>query len=127
MEQIDFTVPDRRDGRPVLEPAIVDLDSRAVKMKWADLLLPDGRPLRYIEGPMTTLTTTEIRNFIGGQWASPTSDAALELANPATGEPLGTTPAGSAAEVDAAVQAAHAAFPAWRACPQPIACSFSSS
>ena len=66
---------------------------------------------------MTTLTTTEIRNFIGGQWAAPTSDGALELANPATGEPLGRTPAGSAAEVDAAVQAAHAAFPAWRATP----------
>ena len=66
---------------------------------------------------MTTLTTTEIRNFIGGRWVAPTSDAALELTNPATGEPLGRTPAGSAAEVDAAVQAAHAAFPAWRSTP----------
>ena len=81
------------------------------------MLLPDVRPLRYIEGPMTTLTATEIRNFIGGQWVTATSDAALELANPATGEPLGRSPAGSAAEVDAAVQAAHAAFPAWRALP----------
>ena len=66
---------------------------------------------------MTSLTTTEIRNFIGGHWAVSTSDTGLELANPATGEPLGRTPAGSAAEVDAAVQAAHAAFPAWRATP----------
>jgi malonate-semialdehyde dehydrogenase (acetylating)/methylmalonate-semialdehyde dehydrogenase len=66
---------------------------------------------------MTTLTTTEIRNFIQGQWVAPTSDAALELANPATGEPLGRSPAGSASEVDAAVQAAHAAFPMWRALP----------
>jgi malonate-semialdehyde dehydrogenase (acetylating)/methylmalonate-semialdehyde dehydrogenase len=66
---------------------------------------------------MTTLTTTEIRNFIGGHWAASTSDSGLELANPATGEPLGRTPAGSAEEVDAAVQAAHAAFPAWRATP----------
>src|SRR5579859_516152 len=74
-------------------------------------------PVRYIEIPMTTLTTTEIHNFIGGRWVTPTSDAALELANPATGEPLGRAPAGSAAEVDAAVQAAHAAFPAWRATP----------
>ena len=66
---------------------------------------------------MTTLTTTEIRNFIAGKWTPPTSDAALELANPATGETLGKTPAGSAAEVDAAVQAAHTAFPGWRALP----------
>ncbi len=79
--------------------------------------MPGVRRVRYIELPMTTLTTTEIRNFIGGRWVPPTSDGALELANPATGEPLGRTPAGSAAEVDAAVQSAHAAFPAWRAMP----------
>ena len=66
---------------------------------------------------MTTLTTTEIRNLVGGRWVMPTSEAALELTNPATGEPLGRTPAGSAEEVDAAVQAAQAAFPGWRAMP----------
>jgi malonate-semialdehyde dehydrogenase (acetylating)/methylmalonate-semialdehyde dehydrogenase len=66
---------------------------------------------------MTTLATTEIRNFIGGQWVAPTSNAGLELFNPATGDPLGQAPAGSAAEVDAAVQAAQAAFPAWRSTP----------
>ncbi len=46
-----------------------------------------------------------------------TSPAGLELANPATGEPLGQTPSGSAAEVDAAVRAAHAAFASWRSTP----------
>jgi malonate-semialdehyde dehydrogenase (acetylating) / methylmalonate-semialdehyde dehydrogenase len=70
---------------------------------------------------MITLTTTAIRNFIGGQWREPassdTSPAGLELINPATGEPLGRAPAGSDAEVDAAVEAAYAAFPAWRATP----------
>jgi malonate-semialdehyde dehydrogenase (acetylating)/methylmalonate-semialdehyde dehydrogenase len=66
---------------------------------------------------MTTLATTEIRNFIGGQWQTPISDAGLELTNPATGEPLGRAPAGSAAEVALAVAAAHAAFPAWRSTP----------
>jgi malonate-semialdehyde dehydrogenase (acetylating)/methylmalonate-semialdehyde dehydrogenase len=81
------------------------------------LVLPEVRPLRYIELPMTTLTRTEIRNFIAGKWVLPTSDASLELANPATGEPLGTAPAGSGTEVDAAVQAANAAFPGWRALP----------
>jgi malonate-semialdehyde dehydrogenase (acetylating)/methylmalonate-semialdehyde dehydrogenase len=66
---------------------------------------------------MTTLITTEVRNSIGGKWLAPTSAPGLELTNPATGEPLGQSPSGSAAEVDAAVTAAHAAFPAWRATP----------
>lgn len=66
---------------------------------------------------LTTLTTTEVRNLIGGQWMAPTSGPGLELANPATGEPLGQSPVGSAAEVDAAVQAAQAAFVGWRATP----------
>ncbi len=66
---------------------------------------------------MTMLASLPIRNFIGGAWQAPASDPGLQLLNPATGEPLGQSPAGSAAEVDAAVQAAHAAFPAWRATP----------
>src|SRR5277367_732185 len=79
---------------------------------------------------MATATTTAVRNFIGGHWREPASlntssatspaglyPGGLELINPATGEPLGRAPAGSAAEVDAAVQAAQAAFPAWRATP----------
>jgi len=80
-------------------------------------LLPFDRRLRYIDIPMTTTTIHEIRNLIGGNWLKPASQDGLELLNPATGEPLGRAPAGSAAEVDAAVQAAHAAFPAWRATP----------
>jgi len=85
-------------------------------------LLPAALPLRYIGSPMTTLAspeirTLEIRNFIGGNWQKSTSAPGLNLTNPATGEPLGQSPSGSAAEVDAAVAAAHAAFPAWRATP----------
>jgi malonate-semialdehyde dehydrogenase (acetylating)/methylmalonate-semialdehyde dehydrogenase len=66
---------------------------------------------------LSTLTAPEVRNWIGGDWTLPSSEPGLELINPATGEPLGRSPAGSAAEVNAAVQAAHAAFPAWRATP----------
>jgi malonate-semialdehyde dehydrogenase (acetylating) / methylmalonate-semialdehyde dehydrogenase len=61
--------------------------------------------------------SSQVRNFIGGRWLAPTSSAGIELLNPATGEPLGSAPAGSADEVDSAVRAAHAAFPAWRATP----------
>ena len=66
---------------------------------------------------MTAIFSPTIHNFIGGKWISSTSPAGLELANPATGEPLGQSPSGSAEDVDAAVQAAHSAFASWRTVP----------
>src|SRR6516164_9432993 len=66
---------------------------------------------------MTAISSPSIHNLIGGKWVSTTSPVGIELANPATGESLGQSPAGSAAEVDAAVQAAHAAFALWRNVP----------
>ena len=66
---------------------------------------------------MTAISSPSIHNLIGGKWVNSTSPAGIELANPATGEPLGQSPAGSAAEVDAAVQAAHTAFGSWRSIP----------
>jgi malonate-semialdehyde dehydrogenase (acetylating) / methylmalonate-semialdehyde dehydrogenase len=66
---------------------------------------------------MTAISSSTIHNFIGGRWISSSSPAGLELANPATGEALGRSPAGSAEEVDAAVTAAHAAFSSWRSTP----------
>jgi malonate-semialdehyde dehydrogenase (acetylating)/methylmalonate-semialdehyde dehydrogenase len=66
---------------------------------------------------MSPLTHPEIRNLIGGAWLRPSSLDGLELLNPATGEPLGQAPPGSVTEVNAAVEAAQAAFPAWRATP----------
>ena len=66
---------------------------------------------------MTAIASPAIHNLIGGKWVTSTSPAGMELTNPATGESLGHSPAGSAAEVDAAVTAAHAAFVAWRQVP----------
>jgi malonate-semialdehyde dehydrogenase (acetylating)/methylmalonate-semialdehyde dehydrogenase len=61
----------------------------------------------------------EIRDYVGGAWRTPTSEPLTEVRNPATGELLGRTPAGNAADVDIAVKAAGAAFPDWRAVPAP--------
>jgi len=58
-----------------------------------------------------------VLNYIGGQWREPVSPATLEVFNPATGEVLTHAPAGDNADIEAAVQAAAAAFPAWRATP----------
>jgi aldehyde dehydrogenase (NAD+) len=52
--------------------------------------------------------------LIGGDWVPAASGQTIDVINPATGEVLGRVPRGDAADVDAAVRAAEAAYPAWR-------------
>ena len=58
-----------------------------------------------------------LRNYIGGEWVTSLATDALDLTNPATGEPLGRVPLGGARDVEQAVTAATAAFQTWRAVP----------
>jgi malonate-semialdehyde dehydrogenase (acetylating)/methylmalonate-semialdehyde dehydrogenase len=58
-----------------------------------------------------------IPNLIGGRRAPARTADSLPVADPATGEILDHVPLSGPAEVDAAVAAATAAFPAWRATP----------
>ena len=51
------------------------------------------------------------KNYVGGEWVDPLGDGTIEVVNPATGEVIAETPAGSEADVDRAVRAAEAAFP----------------
>src|SRR5229473_1901664 len=53
--------------------------------------------------------------YIDGKWADADSGKTLPVNNPATGEILGTVPNMGAAETRRAIDAANAAFPAWRA------------
>ncbi len=53
--------------------------------------------------------------YIGGQWVEPSSAARREVINPATEAPAGMIAMGAAADVDRAVAAAKAAFPAFAA------------
>jgi malonate-semialdehyde dehydrogenase (acetylating)/methylmalonate-semialdehyde dehydrogenase len=55
--------------------------------------------------------------FIDGHWSRPAGLATTPVFNPSTGETIAATPVGGIAEVDAAVSAAHAAFPAWSETP----------
>ncbi len=57
--------------------------------------------------------------LIGGVWRRPEAARFTSIYNPSTGEPIGATPMCGAEEVDAAVQAAARAFPAWAATPAP--------
>lgn len=56
-------------------------------------------------------------NFIQGAWRQSSSTDLLPVVNPATGEELTKTPLSTKADVDEAVRAAEAAFPAWRRVP----------
>ncbi|MBA4380679.1 MAG: methylmalonate-semialdehyde dehydrogenase (CoA acylating), partial [Anaerolinea sp.] len=59
----------------------------------------------------------KILNFINGEWVESKAAEFIDVVNPATAELIGRTPLCSKAEVDAAAQAAQAAFPAWRRIP----------
>lgn len=53
--------------------------------------------------------------YIDGAWRESTSDEAVDVINPATEQVIDTVPAGSTADVDAAVDAAATAFEGWSA------------
>ncbi|MEU7153668.1 gamma-aminobutyraldehyde dehydrogenase [Streptomyces sp. NPDC045456] len=61
--------------------------------------------------------TTELRrlrNYIDGEFRDAADGRTTEVVNPSTGEAYATAPLSAAADVDAAMAAAEAAFPAWR-------------
>jgi succinate-semialdehyde dehydrogenase/glutarate-semialdehyde dehydrogenase len=53
--------------------------------------------------------------LLGGRWAAAASGATMDVVDPATGLRIGTVPAMGAAETREAIEAAAAAWPAWRA------------
>lgn len=62
-------------------------------------------------------TALRLRNFVNGRWADAEAKSVHEVRNPATGELLAEVPLGGADDVDRAVKAAAAAYPAWRETP----------
>ena len=56
-------------------------------------------------------------NFIGGRWVGAHATEFYDVHNPAVGDVIGRTPLSTGTDVDAAVQAAARAFPAWRDTP----------
>jgi len=59
------------------------------------------------------MSTATIQHYINGQMSAGESGQSQEVFNPATGQVTGRVALASAADVDAAVAAAAAAFPAW--------------
>jgi aldehyde dehydrogenase (NAD+) len=59
------------------------------------------------------MSNNHLKFYINGQWIDPVKSATIEVINPATEEAFTKISAGSAADVDKAVAAARAAFPAF--------------
>jgi aldehyde dehydrogenase (NAD+) len=57
----------------------------------------------------------KFHHFIGGQWLAPAAGEYFDTIDPSSGEKLASVAQGSSADVDAAVRAARAASPKWRA------------
>jgi malonate-semialdehyde dehydrogenase (acetylating) / methylmalonate-semialdehyde dehydrogenase len=65
----------------------------------------------------STTQTLYCRHYIDGEWAFPAHTPTAPVFNPSTGEVIATVPLAGADEVNAAVRAAEAAFPAWSVTP----------
>src|SRR6201997_1484042 len=52
-------------------------------------------------------------NFIGGEWVAPVGGRYFETPTPITGQPFCEIPRSDEADVDKALDAAHAAAPGW--------------
>src|SRR5258707_2863343 len=64
-----------------------------------------------------TTQVTDLQNYVNGAWRRAAATEYFDVSNPATTELLARTPLSAATDVDAAVQAAADAFPAWRRTP----------
>jgi len=64
-----------------------------------------------------TTQASELQNYVDGAWRRAAATEYVDVTNPANAEILARTPLSTAADVDAAVQAAASAFPAWRRTP----------
>lgn len=62
------------------------------------------------------MSPVQLRNYVNGEWCMSTGDL-LDVENPSTGETIARVPLSTVDEVNDAIQAAAAAFPAWRDTP----------
>jgi len=64
-----------------------------------------------------TTQVPDLQNYVDGGWHRAVTTEYFDVANPASAEVLARTPLSTDIDVNAAVQAAAAAFPAWRRTP----------
>src|ERR1700740_307130 len=76
-----------------------------------------SRLVRQAAMSTAVLTETKIPNYINGEWVESSAREWSDVINPATAEVLGKVPLSDTVEVTKAIDAAAAAFPAWRRTP----------
>lgn len=76
-----------------------------------------GRPGAAADAPRSAGELGIARNYVGGKWIDPASAKLLDVINPATAKSIGQVVMSTKDDVARAVDAAQAAFPAWRATP----------
>ena len=62
---------------------------------------------------ISSVVIKKARNYVNGEWVEPQGRDWLDIENPSTGEIIGAVPLSSTAQTNQAIDAAHAAFPAW--------------
>ncbi len=60
-----------------------------------------------------SVTVSQHKNFVGGEWVEAIEGGTMEVLNPATAEVIAEVPSGTQADVDRAVEAAKKALPEW--------------
>ena len=60
-----------------------------------------------------SVTVSQHKNFVGGEWVEAVEGGTMEVLNSATGEVIAEVPSGTQADVDRAVEAAKKALPEW--------------
>jgi 1-pyrroline dehydrogenase len=60
-----------------------------------------------------SVTVSQQKNLVGGEWVEAIEGGTMEVLNPATGETIAEVPSGTQADVDRAVEAAKKALPEW--------------
>jgi len=61
-----------------------------------------------------SVSVTQHKQFIGGEWVESSSGETMEVLNPATGEAIAEVPRGTADDVERAVEAAEKAWAEWQ-------------
>ena len=60
-----------------------------------------------------SVSVTQYKNYIGGEWVDSASGEKMEVLNPASGEVIAEVPSCTAEDVNRAVAAAKKALPDW--------------
>ena len=61
-----------------------------------------------------SVSVTQQKQFIGGEWVESARGETMEVLNPATGEVIAEVPRGTAEDVERAVEAAKKAWAEWQ-------------